>query len=196
MATRTISDAEFRALNGNAPMYPGKANYWVVVVKSPDLLADPTNEKLANELAWKWWSDSLEFVAGKNLRAIGVYPANTVPKGRIVETVQPVPQDLDSNQYVYLAITWDHNDDGRTSYPWPWRIPLLGSWQRPYSGLVAVYQPGPIVEVPTAIDNAIWAASQALEQTADRAVDMARGWALPVMWVAAVGVLVSLWRRR
>lgn len=196
MATRTISDAEFRALNGNAPMYPGKANYWVVVVKSQDLLADPTNEKLANELVWKWWSDSLEFVAGKNLRAIGVYPANVVPKGRIVETVQPVPQDLDPHQYVYLALTWDHNDDGRTDYPWPWRVPLLGSWQRPYSGLVAVYQPGPIVEVPSAIDGAIWAASQALEQTADRAVDMARGWALPLMWVAAVGVLVSLWRRR
>lgn len=196
MATRTINDSEFRNLNGDAPMYPGKSNYWVVAVKSPDLVQDPTNEALANELVWRWWSDSIEFVAGKNLRAIGVYAPNVIPQGRIMQTVQPVPQDLDPRVYVYLGLTWDHNEDGRTSYPWPWRIPLLGSWQRPYSGLIAVYQPGPIVEVPDAIDGAIWAASTAVQQTAQHALEIGRGWVYPAMVLGVLGVIASMWRRR
>lgn len=164
----TIDNDTFRELNGNALVYPGKANYWVIVARRADLLKMPESKRLeeANQVAADFMHQAT-LLATPELRALDVWPADGVPKGKRYGLVQPQPMVYPEG-CVYVSLTWDAPEDSVKEIPWPWLSGLTGDgdWQDVWQGLVAVFQPGAVVTVPSALDNAVYAAQQTVEQAA------------------------------
>lgn len=201
-----LSNVEFRELNGDAPLFTGKANYWVIVVRDVALRDDLDNQALADAAVRKWWGDNMSPIAAPELRALGAFKADGVPKGKRYAIVQPQPMKWDpALGYVFVALTWDH-EGPESAVEWPWdtgAIDWANDWEKPYSGLIAVYQPGSIVEIPSTIDGAIWALGATADQVSDDAADAAgdvadaaKGLLVPLAVAAVAGVGLLLWSRR
>lgn len=192
-----LSNVEFRELNGDAPLFTGKANYWVIAVRDVELQANLDDQELADAAVRKWWSQNMSPIAAPELRAIGAFKAEGIPRGKRYAVVQPQPMKWDPKLgWVFVALTWDHTGP-ESAVEWPWdtgTISWANDWETPYSGLVAVYQPGSIVEVPDAIDNAAWALGATADQVAEDAAETAKSILAPVAiaTLAAAGLL--LWR--
>lgn len=173
----TLDNKTFRELNGEAEVFPDKANYWVIVVRAPGLLALPETERLeeANDLVERFL-DTFG-IEGGEARALDVWPANGIPKGRRYALVQPQPMTYPKDT-VFISLTWDAPEDGETKLPWPWQMQFL-EWSDVNQGLVAIYQPGSIVDVPSTLDNIVHAAGETATQIKDD--------------VPAFGKQVALW---
>lgn len=184
-----IDNATFRTLNGDAEIFPGKANYWVIVVRRPDLLSMSPEAQLsaAGDIVDDLFRDIM--IDTDELRALDVWPADGVPKGKRYGLVQPQPMAYPEGS-VFISLTWDAVGP-RTSVEWPWEY-RGGSWQDVQVGLVSIHQPGSVVTVPDALDGVIHAAGETVSQAADElpklGVDM-------LLWMGlGVGSLIALSR--
>jgi hypothetical protein len=191
----TLDNKTFRELNGEAEVFPGKANYWVIVVHAPGLLALPEVERLeeANDLVERFLSDF--GIDGEEARALDVWPASGIPKGRRYGLVQPQPMTYPKDT-VFISLTWDAPKDAETKLPWPWQMQFL-EWSDVNQGLVAIYQPGSIVDVPSALDNFVWALSQTATDVKEDAKDAAKKageFLEPVLYVGAAVVALLVIR--
>jgi hypothetical protein len=168
-----LSNVEFRELNGEAPLFPGKANYISVMVREPALRANLKDEDLALDAGRKWWSRNMPGVAPKEFRVLGAYAEP--PRGKTDARVQPdYKPDVQKFGYVWLALTWDHLADGKQAIAWPWDtgdIEFLNDWEEPYGGLWQVFQPGASVHVPGPVENVLWALGATGDQIADDAAE-------------------------
>ncbi len=180
----TIDTTTFKALNGEAPLYPGKANYWVIVAKRPDLLKGSESERLeaAKEAAAGLLRRS--GVYARNLRALDVWPAAGVPTGTRYALVQPQPMAYPEGS-VYVSITWDAPEGSAKEVAWPWEHSLTGGWQDVYLGLVSVHRPSSTVDVPGPLDNAAHAAGATVDQMRDEIPELAT---TAMIWVAVGAV--------
>jgi hypothetical protein len=160
----TLDNATFRTLNGDAEIFPNKANYWVIVVRRPDLLKMNPETRLnaATDIVEGLFRDLM--IDHEELRALDVWPAEGVPKGNRYGLVQPQPMTYPEGS-VYISLTWDAQGP-RASVPWPWEYRGT-SWQDVQVGLVSVHQPGSIVTVPDALDGVIQAAGATATQIKD-----------------------------
>lgn len=175
----TIVNDTFRELNGTAEIFPGKANYWVIVARRPDLLEMPEGER--REAAEQVVSDFMRrlMIPTSELRVLDVWKAGGVPTGRRYGLVQPQPMAYPEGS-VFISLTWDAENQDRTSVPWPW-VWRGSTWQDVQEGLVSIHQPGSIVDVPGPLDNAAHAAGATADQMRDELPKLA---STALVWVA------------
>jgi hypothetical protein len=183
-----ISNDQFKILNGTAPVYPGKANYWVIVMRNP-ALAKSRNLEDATKSVRAWWSNYMS-LAAPELRADVVLDPKGLPAKR-TSHVQPWPIDFGSD-YVYVGITWDAPESSPNEVEWPWSFAT--TWDSPFTGLIATIKPENVVHVPDTIDNVIWTLDQTASDIADDASKLGSG-VMAIAGAALVIALVSLTRR-
>jgi hypothetical protein len=179
----TIDNTTFRALNGDAEIFPGKANYWVIVARRSDLLEGTNEERLtaADQVVADFMRRLV--IPTPELRALDAWKADGVPTGRRYGLVQPQPMTYPEGS-VFISLTWDAKNPDRTSVPWPW-VWRGSSWQDVQEGLVSIHQPGSIVDVPGPLDNAVHAAGTTAAQMRDELPKLA---STALVWVAVGAV--------
>lgn len=178
----TIDNDTFRELNGSAEIFPGKANYWVIVVRRPDLLKMGKAEQA--EAAQQVVEDFARrnLIDADELRALDVWAADGVPKGKRYGLVQPQPMTYPEGS-VFVSLTWDAVNENQKSIPWPWEYRGF-SWQDVQEGLVSIHQPSSIVTVPDTVDSAVYTAEVTAGQIKDQVASLGT---TALLWVAAGG---------
>jgi hypothetical protein len=178
----TIDNHTFRQLNGNATVYPAKANYWVIVVRRPDLLQSSSDTQVQALAAAEDFFRRATPLVTPSLRVLDIWPAEGIPKGKRYGLVQPQPMTYPEGS-VYLSVTWDAPESAPKSIPWPWRSGMTGDgdWQDVREGLVAIFQAGSIVEQPGLIDEIIDPAVATVEQAGQELPKLGKDIAI---WVA------------
>ena len=162
----TIDNGQFRELNGPAPVFPGKTNYWVIVA--------PRSSVPASRVVSECWDRLDPPFGASNIRAIDEFDAP--PRGKLVSHVQP---SMKLDGYRWITIQFDVSHDAPESVEWPWDLGTFDTrpWSEPFSGLWAVFQPGQIVNVPSGWDEM----TDNLERTGSDVADDLKTVGLPAL---------------